>query len=394
MKLLRTTSTARLIVVFSVLIVVLTGAAVAVAGSGGGGPVPGPKPLPQAIHDALAAPEPAGVTARISFTNNLFPSGALTGTTGSALMTGADGRLWLNQDGGRIELQSDAGDVQVFWTHSKLTVYDASSNTAYVADLPKETDTSTGTTAAPTLDQISAFLADLAKHWTVSGATPSDVAGQAAYTVSVSPSHDGGLLGSAELAWDAAQGVPLKIAIYAQGSSSAALALQVDQISYGAVPESDIAISVPAGAKTIDLSSAAGGSAADGSTAPVTGLTAVEAAAPFTVAAPDTLVGLPLQDIRLVGGADAKSKSVLIVYGQGLGAIVVVERATDPADGSSNGSSSTMSALPSVSLDGITAHELSTELGSVLTWDSGGVSYILAGSVPTPAAEAAARALK
>ena len=258
MKLLRTTSTARLIVVFSVLIVVLTGAAVAVAGSGGGGPVPGPKPLPQAIHDALAAPEPAGVTARISFTNNLFPSGALTGTTGSALMTGADGRLWLNQDGGRIELQSDAGDVQVFWTHSKLTVYDASSNTAYVADLPKETDTSTGTTAAPTLDQISAFLADLAKHWTVSGATPSDVAGQAAYTVSVSPSHDGGLLGSAELAWDAAQGVPLKIAIYAQGSSSAALALQVDQISYGAVPESDIAISVPAGAKTIDLSSAAG----------------------------------------------------------------------------------------------------------------------------------------
>jgi hypothetical protein len=53
-----------------------------------------------------------------------------------------------------------------------------------------------------------------------------------------------------------------------------------------------------------------------------------------------------------------------------------------------------MSALPSVSLAGITAHELSTELGSVLTWDSGGVSYILAGSVPTPAAEAAARALR
>ena len=394
MKLLRTASTTRLIALFAVLAAVLVAAAVAVAGSGGGGPVPDAKPLPQALHDALTAPAPTGVTARISFTNNLFPSGALTGTTGSALMTGAGGRLWLNQNGGRIELQSDAGDVQVVWNASKVTLYDASSNTAYVADLPKDAQTTTGTHAAPSLDQISTFLTDLGKHWTVSGAIPTDVGGQAAYKVSVSPSHDGGLLGSAELAWDAIHGVPLRIAVYAQGSSAPALALQADQISFGPVSDSDIAVPVPAGAKVIDLSSATtGGSGTTGSAAPVTGLAAVTAAAPFTVVAPDTLVGLPRQDIRLVGGTDAKSQSVLVVYGQGLGAIVVVERAKDTTAAAGTGTSP-LSALPSVSLDGVTAHELSTELGSVLTWDNGGVSYILAGSVPTAAAEAAARALK
>jgi outer membrane lipoprotein-sorting protein len=402
-KLLRTASTTRLIAFFTVLVVVLAGAAVAVAKSGGGGPVPDAKSLPEAIHDALVAPAPDGVTARISFTNNLFPSGALTGTTGSALETGAGGRLWLNSSGGRIELQSDAGDVQVVWDTSKVTLYDASSNTAYTADLPKDTSSTatTDTAGPPSLDQISTFLTDLGKHWTVSGATPTDVGGQAAYSVSVSPSHDGGLLGSAELAWDAMNGVPLKIAVYAQGSSAPALALQVDQISFGAVSDSDVAVAVPAGAKTIDLSSAAGsGSPADGSTAPITGLAAVQAAAPFPVVAPDTLVGLPLQDIRLVGATDAtqskaQSQSVLAVYGQGLGAIVVVERAKDTtAAPAGKDSSGALSALPSVSLDGVTAHELSTELGSVLTWDNGGVSYILAGSVPTAAAEAAARALK
>ena len=46
---------------------------------GGGGPTPPPEPLDQAIHDALAAPTPDGVTARVTFTNNLFPSGALLG---------------------------------------------------------------------------------------------------------------------------------------------------------------------------------------------------------------------------------------------------------------------------------------------------------------------------
>ena len=386
MKVFRTLSTARLIALVTACVIVAAGGALAVAARGGSGATPPPKPVAQAIHDALGAPEPSGVTAHIDFTNNLFPSGALAGTAGSALMSGASGRLWANADGGRIELQSDAGDAQVVWSQTKVTVYDASSNTAYVADLPQHSDTTGTQSTPPTLDQISSFLTDLAQHWTVSDAQPSNVAGEPAYDVRVSPSHDGGLLGSAEIAWDALQGVPLKVAIYAQGSSSPALQLAVTDISFGPVSGSDIAVAPPAGAKVVDLSSQAGSGGSD--TQPVTGLAAVQAAASFPVLAPDTLVGLPRQDVRLVGPTD--SRAALIVYGQGLGAIIVVERAQDAQSG--NGSA--LGSLPSVSLDGVTAHELATQIGTVLSWNSGSVSYVLAGSVPSAAAEAAARALK
>jgi outer membrane lipoprotein-sorting protein len=393
MKLFRTLPTSRLIAVIAAVVIVLVGGtAIAVAAGRGNGPTPPPKPLAQALHDAVTAAEPTGVTARITFTNNLFPSGALVGAAGSALMSGANGRLWLNANGGRLELQSDAGDVQVVWNDTKLTIYDASSNTAYTVDLPKQAAGGATTThAPPSLDEISTFLTQLAKHWNVSDAQPSNVAHEPAYTVTVSPSHDGGLLGSAKLAWDAAQGVPLKVAIYAQGSTTPALALQASSISFGAVPDSDVAVAPPAGAKVVDLSSQATGHGAGSNGASVTGLPAVQAAVSFPVVAPDTLVGLPRQTVTLVGPQD--SKSVVVVYGEGLGAIAVLERAKEAA-GSKGGMSSPLDALPTVSLDGTTAHELSTELGTALSWDAGQVSFVLAGSLPSGAAEAAARALK
>jgi hypothetical protein len=391
-KIFRTLPTKHLIVILvGVVVVAIGGASLAIA-AGGGGSTPPPKPLANALHDALTATKPTGVTARINFTNKLFPSGALVGANTSALMSGASGRLWVNDSGGRLELQSDAGDVQVTWNDTKATVYDASSNTAYTFDLPqKQAGTSTNTNEQPpAVDQITTFLSGLSQNWNVSGAEPTNVAGREAYTVKVSPSHDGGLLGSAQLAWDALNGVPLRIAIYAQGSSSPALALEATDISFGAVPDSDVQVPPPPGTKIVDLSTQTPGTGANHSSSPaVTGLAAVQAAASFPVTAPDTLVGLARRDVRLVGPAD--SRSAVAVYGEGLGAIVVVER---PQENGSGSTPSQMSALPTVSLDGVTAHELTTQLGTILTWDRGGVTYILAGSVPSSAAEAAARALK
>jgi hypothetical protein len=386
-KIFRTLSTARLIVLAAVVVALAAGGAFAVAATGGSGPTPAPKPLAQAIHDALAGQKPTGLTADIGFTNTLFPSGAITGQAGSALMSSATGRLWVNQSGGRLELQSAAGDAQIVWDQTKVTVYDATSNTAYTADLPKDSGTAATDTgsAVPTVDEITTFLTNLSKDWTVSSADPSNTGGQESYTVKVSPSHDGGLLGSAQLAFDALRGVPLKVAIYAQGSSSPVLALEATNVSYGDVPNSDVQVSPPAGAKIVDLSSQAQGGNGS-STPPVTGLDAVTQAAPFTVVAPDTLVGLPRQDVRLVGG-----KNVIAVYGQGLGAIVLVERAPDTTGAKQ---ASPLDALPQVTIDGVTGHELATQLGTVLTWDRTGVSYVLAGSLPSAAAEAAARSLK
>jgi outer membrane lipoprotein-sorting protein len=364
------------------------GAAIAVAASGGSGPTPPPKPLAQALHDSLAGQAPDGVTARIKFTNKLFPSGAITGQVGSALMSGASGRLWSTNDGrGRLELQSDAGDVQVVWNDTEVTIYDASSNTVYRATLPADTN-SADHSGVPSVAKISDFLSKLGEHVSLSSAEPSNVAGQEAYSVRVSPKHDGGLLGAAELAFDSSRGIPLRLGIYAQGASTPVLELAATDISYGPVPSSDVDVTPPAGAKTVDLGSLTrNANEAQSGQVHVTGLQAVQAAASFPVVAPDTLVGLPRQDVRLVGNSD--SKAAVVVYGHGLGAIVVVERQAQAGGGDTG----PMGSLPEVSLNGVTAHELATQLGTALTWKRGEVSYVLAGSVPPAAAEAAARAL-
>jgi len=391
-KLLRTLPTRRLIVLLAALVALAVGgAAIAVAATRSTGPTPPPEPLDQAIQDALSAPTPDGVTARVSFTNRLFPSGALLGNVGSALMSGASGRLWMTNDGrGRIELQSNAGDVQIVWNGSAVTVYDASSNTVYRLTLPAASTSSSspgdqGT--PPALSEIDSFLTSVGDYATVSDAQPTDVAGRPAYGVSLAPKHDGGLLGSAELSWDAEQGIPLHAAIYAQGSSDPVLDLTVTDISWGAVSAGDVEVQPPSDAKVVDLGSL-DTSSQSGESGAVTGLAQVQAAADFPVVAPDTLVGLPRQDVRLVGGSD--SKSALAVYGQGLGAVVVVERKPD----SSSDSGGVLSSLPTVSLDGVSSHELATQLGTALEWQSGGTAFVLAGSLPPAAAETAARQLK
>jgi outer membrane lipoprotein-sorting protein len=257
MSYLRRASTQSLVILVVALCAVAAGGAAIAVAAGGGGPTPPPKPLDQAIADALGAKHPDGVTAQVQFTNRLFPSGALLGQASSALMSGASGRLWLTNDGqGRIELQSDAGDAQIVWNPQTISVYDASSNTVYRANLPASSSRSdTGT--PPALADIDTFLTDIGVHWALSDAQPSNVAGQPAYTVSASPKHDGGLLGSLELAWDAANGTPLRAAIYAQGSTSPVLELTVTDISYGAVASSDVDVAPPAGAKVVVLGSGA-----------------------------------------------------------------------------------------------------------------------------------------
>jgi hypothetical protein len=389
-SLLRTLSTSRLLLLLAAVAAVVAGAgAIAVAASGGSGATPPEKPLANALHDSLAAPIPAGVSARVTFTNKLFPSGALSGRVGSALMSGASGRLWVTKDGrGRIELQSDAGDVQIVWNETEIRVFDASSNVVYRAALPPRAGND-DSARVPTVEQITNVLTRLGMHVAFSTALPVNVAGQPAYSVRISPKRDGGLLGAAELAWDALRPVPLRVGIYAKGASSPVLELAVTDISFGSVASSDVDLVPPAGVKVVDLGGLTtndrAGDGGSGST--TTGLDAVEAAAPFQIVAPARLGGLPRQDVRLVGRES--SKSVVVVYGEGLGAIVVVERQAQQG-----APIPVLGMLPEVSLDGVTAHELATQLGTALTWQRGGVSFLLAGSVTSADAEAAARDLR
>ena len=395
LRFLRTASTRRLLATIAgALAVIAGGTAIAVAATGSG-PVPKPQPLASAVHQALSAPKVSGISANISFTNNLIDSSDFTGQSTDPILQGASGRLWLSDDGRlRIELQSDNGDAQVVVNHRSFWISDPTQNTVYEGTLPADhgaqhPDSQHG---IPPLATIQSFLTRLMGRVNLSGAQPTDVAGRAAYRVTVSPKHDGGLLGSAQLAWDATMGVPLQFAIYARGNTSPVVELKATSISYGAIPTSDFNISPPAGATVMRV--ATGGQAIHGDAAhshrsSVTGAQAVAAAVPFKLVAPSSLVGLPRQRVTLLtmGGEHA----AMVDYGQNLGGMVVIERKAD-ANTSSSGGLGGMS-LPSVSIDGAKGQELSTPLGTVLTFTRAGVSYTVLGSVPATAAELAARAL-
>jgi outer membrane lipoprotein-sorting protein len=379
-------------IAFAIVVVAAGGVGIAQAALGGG-TRPAPKPLPTAVHDALTARPVEGITARIEFTNNLLPSGtAVRGAGGTPLLTGATGRLWLARDGrARLELQSDNGDVQVLVHGNDVSVYDATSNTVYKATLPASKQNGHQTDAPPTVAAIQRALGRVGEAWNVSGAQPTSTAGQPSYTVRISPKDDGGLLGAAELAWDAARGVPLRAAVYAQGDSKPVLELKATGISYGSVPASDLNVAPPAGAKVVQLNPQ-GAAIHDhgGQVKAVTGVAAVSKQLNFPLAAPQQLAGLPRKGVRLVSiqGADG----ALITYGRGLGAIVVFER---KADGSSAQAVPTgRFELPSVNIDGATGKELPTALGTLVTFDRAGVSYTVLGSVPPVAAENAARGLR
>jgi hypothetical protein len=330
-----------------------------------------------------------GVTARVSFTDHLFPSGSLAQSGGTPLLSGATGRLWVGSGKLRIELQSPNGDTEIGAGPSGLVVYDVAARTAY--ELPVTAHRKAGPSheragghSIPSVVDIQRAIRHLAGRVSLSGAIPGDVAGQPAYTVRISPRHAGGLLGAVQLAWDANHGVPLDIGVYSQGSRAPVLGLRVTDISYGRVPASALAVPMAAGTEIVKVRPPAPTSSTSAkNAATATGVAAVARALPFRLAAPPSLVGVPRRGVRLVDWAG--TPAALALYGKGLGAIVVLEQRLGKK------AASPLSALPRISINGADGHELATALGTVLQFDRGGVRYTVLGSLPAAAAEAAAR---
>jgi outer membrane lipoprotein-sorting protein len=393
---LRRISTRRLLALCAISVVAVVGVTAAAMAMTGGGPKPQPKPLANAVHEALSAPSLPGVSARVEFTNHLVDASSIQGT--DPLLAGASGRLWASPDGGgrlRLELQSEAGgggDTQVLVSENHFQIYDGGSETVYEGTLPEEDgkDPRSHEQGVPALAQIEAKIGEVEEHAELSGATPSDVAGQPTYTLRVAPKHDGGLLGGAEVAWDANNGTPLRAAIYSSASSSPVLQLQATEVSFEAVPASTFEISPPAGAKVVNLnpSAEAGGQSSQPSSK--SGVDAVQKGLDFQLVAPDSLAGLPRGEVRSIE-IDGKT-AALATYGKGLGGIAVLESASEPGTETGSSDESGLS-LPKVSINGAQGEELDTALGTVLRFSRGGVDYVVIGSVPPAAAEAAARAL-
>ena len=402
MKYLRRISTRRLIALCAATVAVGAGATALAMAATSGGPTPSAEPLPVAVHDALTAPKVEGVSARIQFTNDLISGSSVQGA--DPLLTGASGRLWATSDGRlRIELQADSNaegatsDSQVLSDGHRWSIYDSGSNTAYEGTLPADHGGADGGSSAnkhqpPSLDEVKKGIAKLAEHAIVSGAQPTDIAGQPAYNVRVEPKDNGGLLGGAELAWDAVHGAPLRVAVYAKGDSSPVLELKVTDISYGPVSSSVFDVKPPPDAKVTDVTPRTHRDGGSGEAQPVTGLQAVQQQASFPVTAPDTLAGLARNEVRLI--QSGKDAGALVTYGQGLGGIAVIEQhAAASHDSSQAGGDHGQLSLSQVSVNGAQGQELETALGTMVRFQRNGVEYTVLASAPSSTVLTAARAL-
>jgi outer membrane lipoprotein-sorting protein len=371
-NILRRLPLSRLLLV-CVLVVAVGASLTALAFALGSGPTPPPKPLAQAVHDALngASQESIqGASADVTLTDHLLEGASLTTggqgggqgggeLTSNPLVTGASGRLWISGDGRvRLELQSEKGDTQILYDGHTLSLYDAASNTLYRYTPPAHSN-GAGAPAehhqVPSVANVEEAIAKLSRNANVSGATPGDVGGQPAYTVHVSPKEGGSLLGGAELSFDAVHGVPLRAAIYSTESASPAIELAASNVSYGAVPDSVFAFTPPSNAKVEE-------------------------------------VQVPARDEQQSGSSThAADKPKITTHGHGLSTIAVVQAAAKAGSGDS--AAGAPEGLPQVKINGVSATELGTELGTVLSFERSGVRYLLAGSVSPAAIEAFARGL-
>ena len=394
MNILRRLPLSRLLLLCAIVIAIGV-SATAIASALDSGPTPPAKPLPQAVHDTLAGAQGAhieGLSANIQLTDHLLEGASLAGggaggagaggggggLTSSPLVTGASGRLWIAKDGRvRLELQSGKGDTQILYDGHTVTMYDAATNTVYrytppahetqgaadtsapsegklgVAQPEVQRDSASSAHEIPSVAKIEEAIAHANKHADVSGATATDVAGQPAYTVRVSPKEAGSLLGGAELSWDASNGVPLRAAIYSSTSSSPVIELAASEVSFGPVESSVFAITPPANAKVQEITFSEGHHEGSAKKA----------------------------------GADEKPS--VTTHGHGLGTIAVLESKSKSA----TGSSTPLEGLPKVMINGASASELRTELGTLLTFERSGVRYLVGGAVSPAAVEAVARGL-
>jgi hypothetical protein len=103
-----------------------------------------------------------------------------------------------------------------------------------------------------------------------------------------------------------------------------------------------------------------------------------------------------VQELKLSGGSGGggqdggSSGASETTYGHGIGSVAVVKK---PSSSSSSGGSSQLEGLPKVDINGTSASELKTELGTILTFERSGVRYIVAGAVDASAVEAVAKGL-
>jgi outer membrane lipoprotein-sorting protein len=357
-----------------------------------------------------AAPENApDFSATATVEQTLVPEGLLGASQGES--TGNSGprsaRIWHGgTDKFRAELQGKNGDQIFVKNGSEVRSYDGATNTLRTGEKP-EPEGSPDEAASP--EKINEILSDISPTSDLKTGPPEEFAGRWAYPLTLEPKDKSQtLVEKAEALVDAETFVPLSFELYAQDNPDPVIRYEASDFKVGDVPDERFQLETPPGAKVVSNEESGSGKEQGGKNGEERGAQTVAsvAEAQKSVTFPvKQLAGAPggreLTEIRVAG-----SDKVIQTYGSGWGTIAFAQKAdqgsaedTDAAQRESSGSEADngrgeQSEVPTVDLGGgVEAKEISTPIGTALSWSADGVSYSLVGSVPAADLEEAARGL-
>ena len=358
----------------------------------------------QLLSRVTAAPENApDFSVTVTAEQTLVPEGLLGASEGD---TGDSGqrtaRVWRGgPDQLRTELQGENGDRVLVRDGDRVSVYNGTSNTLKTGEKPEDAPDGASTPdglPGASAEEIDEVLAEITPSSKLTAGAPVEVAGRWAYPLTLEPKDKSvTLVERAEALVDVEAFVPLSFELYAEGRSEPVARYEARDFEVGPVPDARFEFETPPGA-TVEQMEPGNHNRPDeyrGGGEPRKAASVEEASelAGFSVEAlPAAPGGRELEEIR------AAKNGAVLTYGSGWGTVVLAEKAVGDGQGAGplSGVEGTgdEAQVPAVDLGGgVQARELSTPVGSVLSWSEGGVSYTLAGSVPPAELREAARGL-
>ena len=356
------------------------------------------------LSKVASAPETApDFSASLTVEQSLIPAQFLEAAgqeSGLAASGPQTARVWYGgPDKLRAELQSDNGDRIFVHDGERAWAYNGATNTLRTGERPTEPQSSElpDTENPPTPVEIDRMLAELAPTSELTQGTPIRYAGREAYVMTLRPKDEGStLVDHGRALIDSETFLPLDLALYAQGKPDPVFSWRVSSLDVGPVPAERFDFQAPPGARVIPFDEG------QGERPEPEMRTGAEPKEVETVAEAQRLVDFEIGELanppggrELTGVYLKGADGVVLTYGSGWGTVVLAQGpqqdgASVPRPEAAGGDP----ALPTVDLGGVEATELTTPVGAGLRWNTSGVSYALAGSVPAPELERAVRELR
>ena len=301
-------------------------------------------------------------------------------------MTG-DGRF-------RLELQSEAGDAQIVSDGKRVTLYDASSKTAYLGALPERRRRQGQASTSAAVARASPTRRSPARPRRGRSPAPSrrSTAGQPSYTVRIAPEgrrrparRRRARVG--RRARRAAARRRLRPGPGRSGARAGGHRHLLRRRPRVATSQADR----PRARRVVDVDPPAGHDAQGRAGRGRAASTAVPRGCDFPLAAPDELAGLPRQE-RAPGRRRRRAGAPSAPTARASAGSSCSQRKATATPQSERRRA--RSQLPQINIDGATGNELATALGTLVTFERDGVAYIVPARSRRSAAENAARGLR